>query len=75
MIMLRDVKPRLNELLKERGWTQMQLSEKSGVPQGTISRFDKTSQGKYLMLFLLANALEVSIEDLFEKIDADIAAD
>lgn len=60
------VKPRLNELLKQRGWTQMKLSEESGVPQGAISRFDKTTQGKYSHLFSLARALGVSVEDLFE---------
>jgi len=37
------VKPRLNVLMKERGLTQMKLSEMSGVPQTSISRFDRNN--------------------------------
>ena len=36
-----EVKPRLNEILKERKLTQMQLSELTNVPQSAISRFDQ----------------------------------
>jgi transcriptional regulator with XRE-family HTH domain len=60
------VVPRLNKLLKEKGWTQMQLSEKSGVPQGSISRFDKNTRHEASHLFSIAKALGVSVEDLFE---------
>jgi transcriptional regulator with XRE-family HTH domain len=66
--MIVTVVPRLNKLLKERGWTQMQLSEKSGVPQGTISRFDKNSRHEASHLFSIARALGVSVEDLFEVV-------
>jgi transcriptional regulator with XRE-family HTH domain len=60
------VVPKLNKLLKEKGWTQMMLSEKSGVPQGSISRFDKNSRHEASHLFSIARALGVSVEDLFE---------
>ncbi len=66
--MIVTVVPRLNKLLKERGWTQMQLSEKSGVPQGSISRFDKNSRHEASHLFSIARALGVSVEDLFEVV-------
>jgi transcriptional regulator with XRE-family HTH domain len=70
------VRPRLAELLKEKGLTQLKLSEKSGVPQGAISRFDRSVQHKDEILFRIAHALGVSIQDLFEveikeKPDAD----
>jgi hypothetical protein len=42
------------------------LSEKSGVPQGSISRFDKNSRHEASHLFSIARALGVSVEDLFE---------
>jgi len=60
------VRPRLSELLKERGITQLELSRMSGVPQGTISRFDKNNRHEAAHLFTIARALGVQIEDLFE---------
>jgi DNA-binding Xre family transcriptional regulator len=60
------VKPRLNALMKERGLTQMKLSEISGVPQSSISRFDRNTQHIDWHLFKIAKALEISVEDLFE---------
>ncbi|OMD19645.1 transcriptional regulator [Paenibacillus odorifer] len=47
--------------------TQMQLSEKSGVPQGSLSRFDKNSRHEASHLFSISEALGISIEDLFDK--------
>lgn len=60
------VKPRLNKILKERGLTQLKLAELSGVPQGSISRFDKNSRHEAAHLFAIARALDVKIEELFE---------
>lgn len=59
------VSPNLSALLKERGITQTQLSSMSGVPQGSISRFDKNSRHEAAHLFAIARALDVSIEALF----------
>lgn len=61
-----NVKPRLLSLLKERGITQTQLSEMSGVPQGSISRFDRNTRHESSHLIAIAHALNVRIEDLFE---------
>jgi transcriptional regulator with XRE-family HTH domain len=61
-----NVKPKLMALLKERSLTQMQLSEMSGVPQGSISRFDRNDRHVDAHLFAIAKALDVRVEDLFE---------
>lgn len=61
--------PRLGELLKEKNLTQTQLSEMTGIPQGTISKFDKNKQHQDIHLFLIANALKITINDLFYVID------
>ena len=60
------VKPRLNELLKERKITQMQLSEMTGISQGAISRFDRNKQHIDVHLFMIADVLNVTIEELFD---------
>lgn len=64
------VKPCLMALLKERGMTQSELSGISGVPQGSISRFDKNNRHEASHLFAISRALGVNIEDLFEVINA-----
>lgn len=63
--MLLKAKPRLMEILRERGITQTQLSNMSGVPQGSISRFDKNSRHESSHLFSIAKALEVNADQLF----------
>jgi len=60
------IKPRLRELLKERGLTQGKLSEMTGIPQASISRFDKNEQHLDWHLFSIAKALGVSVADLFK---------
>lgn len=60
------VRPKLIPLLKDKNITQQQLSEMSGVPQGSISRFDKNERHVDWHVFAIARALEVSVEDLFE---------
>ncbi|MGG1247928.1 helix-turn-helix transcriptional regulator [Bacillus spizizenii] len=52
--------------MKAKGWTQVRLSEASGVPQGSISRFDKSSRHVDWHVFSIAKALEVEVEELFE---------
>lgn len=60
------VTPRLGKVLKERGMTQVKLSELTGIPQGNISRFDKLESHKDTHTVLISRALDISIEDLFE---------
>lgn len=59
------ITPRLNEILKERKMTQIELSQLTGIPQGTISRFDRNKQHYDEHLILISKALGISIEDLF----------
>ncbi|WP_394557410.1 helix-turn-helix domain-containing protein [Priestia aryabhattai] len=60
------VRPRLKELMKEKGITQAVLSEMTGIPQPSISRFDRNIQHLDWHVFTIAKALEVTVEDLFE---------
>lgn len=60
-----NVRPNLMPLLKSLGITQQMLSEKSGVPQGSISRFDKNTRHDDKHLFSIAHALNVSVDQLF----------
>lgn len=63
--MLINTKPKLSSILKERGMTQLELSTLSGVPQGSISRFDKNDRHVDWHVFSIARALGLSAEDLF----------
>ncbi|MEW9697967.1 helix-turn-helix domain-containing protein [Paenibacillus sp. SI8] len=65
-----NVIPRLGEILEERGITQTQLSAMSGVPQGSISRFDKNTRHESAHLFAISRALSVKIEELFTLLDS-----
>lgn len=64
--------PRLGEILKERNMTQTQLSELTGIPQGTISKFDKNKQHQDVHLFTISRELNIPIEDLFTVYKGDI---
>lgn len=44
----------------------MELSQLSGIPQGSISRFDKNTRHEDAHLFAIAKALGLNIEELFE---------
>lgn len=59
------VTPRLTEILKEKNITQLQLAEMTGIPQGTISRFDRNERHVDWHLFAIASALNVNVPDLF----------
>ncbi|MEK4433098.1 helix-turn-helix transcriptional regulator [Paenibacillus sp. FSL M7-0802] len=60
---------KLKKKRKEKGWTQLELSEKSGVPQPTISQIEKGNR-KYPThenIRKLAKALEVDIRELEDE--------
>ena len=59
------VTPRLSEILRERGITQTQLSEMTGIPQGSISRFDKNDRHVDAHVVAIMRALNVTYDDLF----------
>ncbi len=57
---------RLAELRKRRGWTQVELAERAGCEQPTVSRAEKGSEAVTLrQLRQLADALGVTLADLF----------
>jgi transcriptional regulator with XRE-family HTH domain len=58
--------PRLKIILKERGMTQVQLEKLTGVPQATISSFDKSKQHTDWHLIAISKGLDIPIEDLFD---------
>lgn len=62
------IKPRLTKLRQERGITQTQLSEMTGVPQGSISRFDSNNRHEDAHVFAIMRALNVTYDELFEII-------
>lgn len=64
-----NVRPNLMPLLKEKGITQMELSKLSGVPQGSISRFDKNTRHEDEHVFSIADALGVTIDKLFIRVE------
>lgn len=59
---------RLAEVRREKGWTQTELAEASGINRVTIARYETGKQSPTLRLLeKLAEALGVSISDLSEK--------
>lgn len=53
---------------KEKGLTQVELAEKLGVQQSTISHIENELRDPSVeLLFKLAEALEVSVEELVGK--------
>jgi len=67
------VKPKLGKILEERGIKQSELALASGVPQPSISRFDRNIQHNDVHLFAIAHALGLSVADLFEVSYSDPA--
>lgn len=59
---------RIQELRKEKGWSQSDLSEKSGVKLTTIQKLERgynnILNARFDTLYALAQALEVSVEYL-----------
>ncbi|WP_411730972.1 helix-turn-helix domain-containing protein [Peribacillus sp. CSMR9] len=53
----------------EKGWTQFELAEKSGVPQSTISQIERGNR-KYPThenIMKIVKALEITVEELVEE--------
>lgn len=61
---------------RKAGFDQEQLAERSGVPQGTISRIERGQTPNSGHALRLARALGSTVEDLFGHIvEADAVAD
>ncbi len=59
---------RLREIRKKRGLTVLELSEKSGIPKRTIEDIEKRGDCKVSAAIKLADALEVSLDELCKNI-------
>jgi transcriptional regulator with XRE-family HTH domain len=53
---------RLKELRKEKGLTQIELSQLSGIPQNQISRFEKGMKMNEDYIIMLAKTFKVSTD-------------
>jgi transcriptional regulator with XRE-family HTH domain len=64
-----DIAKREKALRKKRGFTQTQLSSRSGVTLGTLRRFEQTGQISFESLIRLCRALdcESQLDNLFAK--------
>lgn len=59
------MKYRIREYRERLGWSQNELSRRSGVPQSAISRYEAGEQEPgYSRLKRIAKALGVSVEEL-----------
>ncbi|MGF7437004.1 helix-turn-helix domain-containing protein [Lentilactobacillus senioris] len=56
-------------LRKAKGWTQEQLADQSGLSIRTIQRLESGSDASLDTLRLVAEALNVSVEDLFIQVE------
>nr|WP_181833224.1 helix-turn-helix transcriptional regulator [Bacillus taeanensis] len=56
----------------EKGWTQFELAEKSGVPQPTISQIESGSRRypTHQTIMKIAKALEITVEGVIEDEDS-----
>ena len=69
-----DTLDRIREIMQEKGLSQVQLADKSGLAKGTLSRILNGKQElKPNTIEKIANALEVSFYDVAESLDDDSA--
>jgi transcriptional regulator with XRE-family HTH domain len=63
----------IKELRKHKGLTQQELAALSEVDLGTLQKLERGQtnpyNAKYGTLIRIANALKVSVEDLFDELD------
>lgn len=62
-------KTRISMLRKSKGFTQEKLAEKSNLSIRTIQRLESGEDSSLETLRLVANALEVPVNELFETVD------
>ena len=64
-----DLAARFKAYRKKSGLTQMELSDRSGVPYGTVKRFERTGKASLDTLWLLAAAIgcDDQLDDLFKS--------
>ena len=69
-----DTNERLRQLLDERGWTEYQLAEHSGLPQSTISSwYRKNMVPTVPSLEKICTAFGITLSQLFAEGDTVVA--
>lgn len=63
---------RIIELRQQQGWTQERLATESGVALRTVQRLEAGQDASLETLSLVADALQVSVRDLFIEIDDEV---
>lgn len=63
------VKPQLVKILTERGYTQNGFAKKFKISLNAVNRFDRSVQHRSENVFLIARALELKVDELFEVIE------
>jgi transcriptional regulator with XRE-family HTH domain len=66
------VKLRIKEFAGEKGWTLKEVSNRSGVPYGTVKTYARSpgmAMADLIALVKLARTFDVLIEDLFEVVE------
>ena len=70
---LQDIALKHKKLRKERGYTQSELAERSGVSLGSLKRFEQTGQISFDNLLRLAHVLgRLSDFEAIFKIDTEL---
>ena len=63
------LRERIRELRHERGWTQVELSARSGVGKGRVSELESGRRGfTFLMMLYFARGFEMSVSDLLRGV-------
>lgn len=62
---------RIGELRRAKGWTQERLATESGVTARTIQRLEAGSDASLETIGLIADALGVSVSDLFVRVETE----
>jgi len=55
---LRDTAANVAKIRKNKHWTQLELSERSGVSYGSIKRFERTGKISFESLLMITEALD-----------------
>lgn len=69
---IKEVKPRLKEILVARGIKQNELAKLTGISESVLSRFDKQERHDTMTKFILRDVLGLkSTDELFKVIYED----
>ena len=70
---MRDVLSVITQLRQERGWTEYELAERTGLPQSTISSwYRKNALPSIKSLEKVCNAFGISMSQLFAEDDEPV---